>query len=199
MAPTSLSLKAFLEGLAPIVGLSPAALYERQRALTRLGLLTPEKGKGPNSGVRATPESVTTLLIAILLADGLSEIDARVGVLLNAKPLPRTRCVITGAANFGDAIIRVIKRLAQPSSPSTSEFVKVSSTGIEVFAVSHITVHRQRLLGTIVFDERGRATSFGKIAAPPAFEVAARIEGHALIAIASRLASHTTTDSEGKQ
>jgi hypothetical protein len=81
-----ISLKAFLPVLASILNISPAALYERQRALVRLKLLRPEKGRGPGSGVTLTHESVAILLIALAVTDNLSETDERVIALCRARP-----------------------------------------------------------------------------------------------------------------
>ncbi len=58
------SLKSFLPVLSRILAEPADALYERQRALVREGLLESVPGHGTGSGVRATPESVAMLLIA---------------------------------------------------------------------------------------------------------------------------------------
>jgi len=62
--------------------MSPAALYERQRVLVRLGVLTERKGRGPGSGVKLTAESLAALLTSVLITDNLSEVDDRVDRLL---------------------------------------------------------------------------------------------------------------------
>jgi hypothetical protein len=80
------SLKSFLYGVAPIVGMSPAALYERQRALVKLGLLTVTPGRGPGSGVPLTAESVAVMVICLLAAESLGDVDQRVAALCNALP-----------------------------------------------------------------------------------------------------------------
>src|SRR5215211_344378 len=82
MFPVMISLKAFLPVMSEQLGRSPAALYERQRALVRLGILSaPTNGRGPGSGVRATPETVLPILLSVLITDNLSEIDQRVSDL----------------------------------------------------------------------------------------------------------------------
>ena len=83
--PTGISLKGYSGILSEYLGLTPLAVYERQRALVRLGLL-PEAGRGLNSGVRATPVTTTPLLVTALVTDNLSDVDERVKRLLNAKP-----------------------------------------------------------------------------------------------------------------
>lgn len=80
------SLKSFLFGVSPIIGISPAALYERQRALVKLGLLTPSPGRGPGSGVPLSAESVAVVIVCILAAEALSDVDERVAALCNAAP-----------------------------------------------------------------------------------------------------------------
>jgi hypothetical protein len=80
------SLKSFLYAISPIIGISPAALYERQRALVKLGLLTPAPGRGPGSGVPLSADSLAVMIICILAAESLSEVDERVAALCNAAP-----------------------------------------------------------------------------------------------------------------
>lgn len=79
------SLKSFLYGVAPILGMSGAALYERQRALVALGALQSLPGRGPGSGVPFTVENFAAILIAVLASDNLSEVDNRVTALLKAE------------------------------------------------------------------------------------------------------------------
>jgi hypothetical protein len=74
MPKSPLSLKGFINYLARELDMTEAALYERQRALVRAGLLKGAEGRGPGSGVRATPYSVALLLIAVLASDSLSEV-----------------------------------------------------------------------------------------------------------------------------
>ena len=78
------SLKSFLPELGECLRVSPLALYERQRVLVRLGVLTERKGRGPGSGVELTADAVAALLASLLITDNLSEVDARVGRLLKA-------------------------------------------------------------------------------------------------------------------
>jgi hypothetical protein len=80
------SLKSFLYGLAPILGTTGAALYERQRALVALGVLKPTKGRGPGSGVPFTPYAEAAVLISMLATDNLAEVDERVVGLIEAAP-----------------------------------------------------------------------------------------------------------------
>ena len=96
-----ISLKAFCEDLAPMLGLSPAALYERQRALIRIGEL-PEPTKGRGHGLGATAETVAILVSAVMVTDNLSDTDVRVHQLGRARSRPR--CQLTGKTFFGDAL-----------------------------------------------------------------------------------------------
>ena len=91
MITRGISLKTYAAEMAGHLGITPMAAYERQRVLVRLGELPSVAGRGPNSGVRATPTTVAALLIAGLFADNLSEIDERFVRLLNAKPTEMER------------------------------------------------------------------------------------------------------------
>jgi hypothetical protein len=79
-------LKSFLYGVAPILGVTGAVLYERQRALVNLGVLTANPGRGPGSGVLLTAENVAAVIISLLAAGSLSEVDERVVALCSAPP-----------------------------------------------------------------------------------------------------------------
>ena len=79
-------LKSFLYGIAPILGVTGAILYERQRALVSLGVLKAEQGRGPGSGVPLSAENVAAVIISLLAAGSLSEVDERVVALCKAQP-----------------------------------------------------------------------------------------------------------------
>jgi hypothetical protein len=102
------SLKMYADRLGTILGTSPAALYERQRALVRARMLGGEAGRGPGSGVRATPRSVSSLLIAFLAADNLSDVDRRVSEILNSSPERAKKCPFTAQATFRDAVATIL-------------------------------------------------------------------------------------------
>ena len=80
------SLKSFLYGVAPLLGMTGAALYERQRALVNLGVLEAVPGRGPGSGVPLTPENIAAVIISVLAAENLAEVDDRVVGIINAVP-----------------------------------------------------------------------------------------------------------------
>jgi hypothetical protein len=97
-------LKTYLPRLAEIVASTPAALYERQRALTRLGLLVAQEGRGPGSGVKLSADSLAVMIISLLATENLSEVDKRMLRLCNARPAEEPTCAITGAKSFRQAV-----------------------------------------------------------------------------------------------
>jgi hypothetical protein len=98
-----ISLKAFLPQISRIFSTTPAALYERQRALVRLGLLEPTEGRGPGSGVPLSADNLAALIIALAVTDNLSDTDKRVQKLCDASPGFGSKCKFTGATTFRDA------------------------------------------------------------------------------------------------
>ena len=97
------SLKNVVLRLAEQLGLPPAAFYERQRVLVRAGLLASRSGRGPGSGVRATPESVALMLIAILAGGPLSDTPTSTRKIANLKST-KGPCPFTGKKTFGSAL-----------------------------------------------------------------------------------------------
>jgi hypothetical protein len=100
-------LKGYIPALARLLGTTPAALYERQRALVRAGLIEAEEGRGPGSGVRATPKTVALLLIAELCTTVLGEVPQRTRALARAKPV-MGKCHFTRADTFLSAFSAVL-------------------------------------------------------------------------------------------
>jgi hypothetical protein len=93
-------LKAFTQRLEPILGISQALLYERQRELVRGKLLQPDRpGRGPGSGVFATPRSVAVLLVASLSGTNIADTCPKVAALLKAR---------RGAAKFEEALTAIL-------------------------------------------------------------------------------------------
>ena len=125
-----LGLKTFLPHLSKLLLLSKGALYARQRELTRVGLLENVPGRGPGSGVRLTPETVGTLLIAVLSTDNLSEVADKTKVFADLKPSvkgpgePKT---------FKAAIVSALSENApQPNEPANyPETVSVNRTNLQ--------------------------------------------------------------------
>jgi len=98
------SLKSYITTLAPMVGLTSAALYERQRALVRVGLLQVEAGKGPGSGVKATPRSVAMLLLSVLAADNLSDVPSKTSAIARSRCRDSELCPVSGAITLVEAL-----------------------------------------------------------------------------------------------
>src|SRR5258708_29448865 len=68
------SLQASIAPLSKILGLNPHALYERQLALMRAGLLPSTPGRrGPGSGTPLSADTVAVLLISMLASDNISD------------------------------------------------------------------------------------------------------------------------------
>ena len=109
-----ISLKAFLPTLAAAFEMSPAALYERQRALVRIGLLPAPSTRGRNSGgATATPDSVGMMLIAVLATDNLSEMDDRIASFADKEAFEpatgkATRCRFTKEKTLRRALAAVL-------------------------------------------------------------------------------------------
>ncbi|WP_092031059.1 hypothetical protein [Bradyrhizobium sp. OK095] len=114
-----ISLKSYIPTLARVLNDSESALYERQRALVREGLLEATPGKGPGSGVRATPESVAMLLIGYLASVSLVEAGERARAIARAKA-----GVGKTAEAFKDALARTL------SSEELAATVKTIRVGI---------------------------------------------------------------------
>jgi hypothetical protein len=105
------SLKAYAPLLAWRLGTTPAALYERQRALVRDGMLDQSAGRGPGSGVQVGPYPVALLLVAVLATDSLSETTEKVRIFAAAKASTEGGlCPLTGEQTFVEAVARVLDR-----------------------------------------------------------------------------------------
>ncbi|PWT86823.1 MAG: hypothetical protein C5B58_00790 [Acidobacteria bacterium] len=105
------SLKAYAPLLAWRLGTTPAALYERQRALVRDGILDQSAGRGPGSGVQVGPYPVALLLVAVLATDSLSETAEKVRIFAAAKASAEDGlCPLTAEQNFVQAVARVLDR-----------------------------------------------------------------------------------------
>jgi hypothetical protein len=129
------SLKAYAPSLAALLGTTPAALYERQRALVRAGLLTQPQGRGPGSGVPVRPYEVALLVIAVLASDSLSDTSEKVRLVSMARSSANNNaCPLTGEQTFVEAVARVLDR-------SHDHWRKIVS----------ITVHRTTGAGSISY------------------------------------------------
>ena len=102
------SLKTFIHmTLAPILGRAPITLYQRQAPMVFAGLLDVVEGRGPGSGVAATPHSVAMLLVALLATDTPSDVAAATEF---AKLKPRGgKCELTGETTLVAALEAILK------------------------------------------------------------------------------------------
>jgi hypothetical protein len=90
-----------------MVGKTPAALYERQRVLVEAGLLQAVAGRGPGTGVRATPQSMAVLLIALLATDSVAETGERTKTVMKLKS-HEGPCPITLQKTFSAALAEIL-------------------------------------------------------------------------------------------
>jgi hypothetical protein len=173
------SLKALLPELAEIFDSTPAALYERQRQLIRLGLLKKlTGGRGPGSGVPLTVDNLAPLIIALAATDNLSDTDQRVGKLCDASPLFKATCPLTGAKTFKSALAQIF---------GSTEIAR---------QVSAVFVNRTELYAHIQY-RRGRVTKHSEFhwyrspqTAPSVpIMTQAHIDGKAIQATASAVAA----------
>jgi len=79
------SLQASIVPLSKILRLNPHALYERQLALMRVGLLKRKPGRGPGSGTPLSPETVSVLLISMLATDRIEDSAEATSALCDAR------------------------------------------------------------------------------------------------------------------
>lgn len=166
------SLTAFLPEIAPYVGLTNAALYERQRALVRLGLLPKPQGRGRGSGAEATPRNVALLLISVLMTDNLSDTNMNIKALATA-PVRKRSLPMKKGKNFLEALTIVLgdEKLA----------AEVASVQVDRY-LAEGTIFWKRPLGeSHFFEDRVELSEHALV-------VQAALRGHAILALASKLA-----------
>ncbi|MBR0760751.1 hypothetical protein [Bradyrhizobium japonicum] len=117
-----ISLKAFGPALAEAFSTTPSAIYERQRALVRLGLLPAPIGRGRGNGLPASAEAVAMIIIAMMVTDNLSEMDDRVRRMaaaehrrLQKRGIPKPRCALTGERDFKSALMALLRMTEIPT------------------------------------------------------------------------------------
>jgi hypothetical protein len=181
-----MSLKSFAPVLAATLGTTPAAIYERQRALIRENLLPAPIGRGRGNGLPATAETVAMILIAMMVTDNLSDTDGRVRRLAEAKVNEKRdlghlkhqkgHCGLTGKRDFKSALVAI---LGSEELHSSGIFVRVS---------------RNDLLAKIVYGREDliQETQFGKNSGVASnLEVEASIDWPVLVSISKALLSGT--------
>ncbi len=110
------SLAGFIPKLADQLGVKSSTLDERQKALVRAGLLAAKPGRGPGSGVKATPDSVAMMLISMLAPSGLAKthLETKAIAKLKSRESSDSRqdwrpCPLTGQKTFGAAVSAILK------------------------------------------------------------------------------------------
>lgn len=179
-----ISLKAFLPLISRIFSMTPAALYERQRALVRLGILIPTEGRGPGSGVPLSAENVAALIIALAATDNLSDTDARIAKLCHASPLFKPTCPFTGATTFRGALAVIL------SSDQTA--TRLESVHIDRAQLSAMILYRPRRKSMHSPFQSNRKTPF----VWPAITTNAAISGGA-IKLTTGLLEHALSGASG--
>lgn len=181
------SLTSLVPPLAPLFGLTPAALYERQRALVKLHILPTPIGRGRGSGAEATPENVAKLVLAVMATDNLSDLDSR---RLNKLMSVRSHelCKLTGNERFLGALEAIF---------ASEELAS---------RVLRIGVFRSDLVGQIQFLVRKKSTTktlptaqtnFGEMVEfPDRLDVEAKLWGPVVERIEMTLRSATTEDTK---
>jgi hypothetical protein len=153
------SLKGYVPALARLLGMTPAALYERQRALVRAGMLNQSEGRGPGSGVRSTAESVSLLIVAALSTSSLSDTETRTRDIASAIPTGATGPLL-GHFNFAQALASILlsraksRRLLEISVSRTAAlaritFERVGELSSTEFAGSQSTEPGLRVIATL--------------------------------------------------
>lgn len=103
------SLKALLPDVGHIFGISPHVLYLRQQALVREGLLPVQPGRGPGSGVVASPETVAVLVIALLASVSLADAPEQTKAFCAALSA-KGACPLTGQPNLKSALTSILAK-----------------------------------------------------------------------------------------
>jgi hypothetical protein len=180
------SLTSFLPKLAPHFGMTLAAVYERQRALVRLGLLPKPQGRGRGAGAQATSETVALICMSILATDNLSEMDERIATLASAPintHYKKKYCRLTGAGDFRGALTRIMGDVDLARRVTSVDVRRKELTA---------TVHWvKQYRGRWDFDQKNRDLTafehriFG--VQQPAFKVVAQLEGTTIYEIATAL------------
>jgi hypothetical protein len=122
------SLKSCLPVLGRILNETPDALYARQRAFVRTGLLKSVPGRGPGSGVHASAETFALFLIGMLTNASVAENGPIAKSIANAGIVVQKSCPLTGAKSFRSALARMLSD-ADMSERVNEVRVFISGTG----------------------------------------------------------------------
>jgi hypothetical protein len=135
-----MSLKAFAPILADLLQTTPAAVYERQRALVRVGVLPAPTGRGRGNGLPATAETIAAILIAIMATDNLSDTDGRVKKLCDLKISKQPEAGIRpiSASTFRAALVATIKSAIEVATIEVSR----GRPSANIYLGNHIDLDR---------------------------------------------------------
>jgi hypothetical protein len=185
------SMKAYTPLLAWRLGTTPAALYERQRALVREGMLEQSEGRGPGSGVQVGPYQVALLLVAVLATDSLSETEDKVRILATAKSIAKGAiCPLTGESTFVEAVARVLDM-------TRDDWQRIVSISVRRTTGSgSITYRDSRHSGASVF--AAQIPHDAQLRAPTSLKVDATLTRDLVIAIASDLTKIAESGRRGR-
>jgi hypothetical protein len=167
------SLKLFLPAMAGTVGTTADALYSRQRALVDLGVLRATPGRGPGSGTPCNGESVSAMIIALMVADSLQDTDRRVVNFCHAQARDSETCPLTGARTFQGALAAILE-----SAELTRSFSRLSIS--------------RNYANALIYYDRGLAVSVFQAKAPPRrsfIELRAELNQSTFAMLASLLAA----------
>ena len=177
------SLKAFLPEIAKAFGTTADALYGRQRALVRIGLLPVTKGKGPGSGVALTADTFGVMLISLLAAETLAETDERVARLCEAAPdkleWDDTQQNFVDAKTFRAAVSEVTRRGLNVRGYFVKS-LRVSRSRGQLVIVEGTAEKRRMLTKTYVASTTHQPGLFSPIVRTNEVELGGRLEMHEL-------------------
>jgi hypothetical protein len=180
------SLTSFLPMLVSHLGISQAAIYERQRALVRLGLLPKPSGRGRGSGADATPQSTALIVLSVMATDNLSDMDERIASLAQSRIdewRKRKYCRLTKKEVLLDALAEI---LGNPELARRVHSVEVKRRSLEttIYWVQRISKHV----------ELSQFAQWTRPTARSSLEVSARFDAPALQHIAAMLAAERTVE-----
>lgn len=151
-----ISLKAFLAVLSPLVGTTTGVLYERQRSLVNLGILSAKAGRGPGSGVPLSIRNVAKLVIAYAGVNSLSEVDRVADIFSAASYNPDDVCPLTGQREFLDVLTFLFGK------PELAERIDKIEIDIDIHGgsilMTYLTPRRKITAYQFFFGEEDRRT-----------------------------------------
>jgi hypothetical protein len=109
-SPAMASIKSALPSLSKALSMSETTIYERQRALVRVGALKPVPGRGRGTGVELNSRNLATLLIGCGAFMSLADLDERVHQYIRAPFSGKGGFdLITGRKTLRDAIQAILE------------------------------------------------------------------------------------------